>query len=299
MKKFINGMILIVILLLVVLYQNDITSFIMRTYIYPQKVVITESPSYQKENKDFFINTTDDFIIKDEKQILEVLYTILNNGWNSFTFYCDYGYDTCIDDFKEYFNNSFLLSSINVSVHPYNSYRSIQLQVAKYNKLTLNVSKLYSADKIAYINNKVNTIYNEVTNDKMTTREKILAIHDYLVKHTVYDQDYKKPFSNSNSAYGLFAEGKAICSGYADAMQLFLIKMNVPNYKLTSDNHIWNYVYLDNAWYHLDVSWDDPVTTNGKDKLIHDYFLIDDATLKSYHDGEHNYNNIFVIKNNS
>ncbi len=298
MKKAINVLIFIVILLLVILYQNNITTFIMRTFIYPQTVNIPTSTAYHKENKSFFLSITNDFIIKKESQIPDVIYTVLDSGWNNFSFYCDYNYSSCIDDFKKYFDNSFLLSSINVSIHPYNTYRNIQLQISNYNKLTLNINRLYTPDEITYLDNKVDTIYNEVTNSSMSVREKILSIHDYIANHTYYDQNYTKVMGNSNNAYGALAEGKAICSGYADAMQLFLIKMNVPNYKLTSNDHIWNYVYLDNAWYHLDVSWDDPVTSSGKDKLIHSYFIIDDATLKSYHDGEHDYNNLFVIKNN-
>ena len=38
-------------------------------------------------------------------------------------------------------------------------------------------------------------------------------------------------------------------------------------------------VYLDGKWYHLDLTWDDPLTTSGKNMLLHDYFLITDKEL--------------------
>ena len=65
-------------------------------------------------------------------------------------------------------------------------------------------------------------------------------------------------------------------------MTLFLYKLNIPNYKVakTPDNtigfegHVWNAVYLNNNWLHLDLTWDDPVSKDGKNYLQHNYYLI-------------------------
>lgn len=55
-------------------------------------------------------------------------------------------------------------------------------------------------------------------------------------------------------------------------MAIFLNRLGIVNYRVTNDTHTWNAVYLNNVWYHLDVTWDDPI--NSEDILSHDYFLI-------------------------
>lgn len=65
-------------------------------------------------------------------------------------------------------------------------------------------------------------------------------------------------------------------------MALFLNKMGYTNYKVATTNetedktsgHVWNAVFLDGEWLHLDLTWDDPVSSDGKDYLYHKYFLI-------------------------
>ena len=73
-------------------------------------------------------------------------------------------------------------------------------------------------------------------------------------------------------------------------MMLFLEIFNIPNYKISTENHIWNYVNVDNEWLHLDLTWDDPITEDNKGILDDSYFLINDAQLKSIEKEEHNFN---------
>ena len=102
--------------------------------------------------------------------------------------------------------------------------------------------------------------------------------------------DYNITTYRSDIAYGPLLQGYGICGGYADAMELFLEKMGIINYKISSDQHVWNAVYLDQKWYHLDLTWDDPVTTNGENYLEHTFFMIDTPTLLATELSEHNFN---------
>ena len=72
-------------------------------------------------------------------------------------------------------------------------------------------------------------------------------------------------------------------------MAIFLSDIGIPNHKISTENHIWNAVYLDNNWYHLDLTWDDPVTSTGENMLIHDYFLITTAQLEQLDVSQHKY----------
>lgn len=55
------------------------------------------------------------------------------------------------------------------------------------------------------------------------------------------------------------------------------------------DNVHWNLVNVDNNWYHLDLTWDDPVTSNGTDVLEYDYFLITTTELEELESDQHNF----------
>ena len=68
-------------------------------------------------------------------------------------------------------------------------------------------------------------------------------------------------------------------------MAIFLKKYNIPNFKVVSENHIWNAVYLDEQWYHLDLTWDDPISDINVSRDT--YFLIDTKTLEKINDGTH------------
>ena len=75
-------------------------------------------------------------------------------------------------------------------------------------------------------------------------------------------------------------------------MELFLEKLNIESFKVSSEKHVWNAVYLNGNWYHLDLTWDDPVTNTGAQLLLHDYFLIDTNKLKSLKIDQHNYDEL-------
>ena len=53
---------------------------------------------------------------------------------------------------------------------------------------------------------------------------------------------------------------------------------------------MWNYVKVNDEWLHLDLTWDDPITTNGKPLLDDAFFLIDDDELRSKEKEQHAYN---------
>ena len=94
----------------------------------------------------------------------------------------------------------------------------------------------------------------------------------------------------SDNAYGVLIEGIGLCGGYTDTMSLFLDKLNVKNYKVSTNNHTWNRVYVNDKWLHLDLTWDDPISEDGKNILDHNYFLITTNELKDIEKNEHNYN---------
>lgn len=119
----------------------------------------------------------------------------------------------------------------------------------------------------------------------MTDLEKAIALHDYLVLFNAYDYDNLQAKTESPSvyrAYGALVNGSAVCQGYALAYKYLCEKAGIPCYMVTSDtmNHAWNLIQLDEEFYQVDVTWDDPVY----DRLGlvgHNYMFVSDSAFEN------------------
>ena len=143
-----------------------------------------------------------------------------------------------------------------------------------------------------YVNYITEDIIKKIITERMTTQDKIKAIHDYIINNTEYDKLKSEDINNdtykSNTAYGVLIQGYGICSGYSDAMAIFLDKLNIKNYRISNESHIWNLVYVNGTWKHLDATWDDPISEFNNNRET--YFLISSTELANLKDDTHNFN---------
>ena len=79
-------------------------------------------------------------------------------------------------------------------------------------------------------------------------------------------------------------------------MALFLNYFNIPNFKVASENHVWNVVFIDGQWLHLDLTWDDPILTSGEDVLDDTYFLITTSELNKLSDSQHHFDETIYVE---
>ncbi len=112
---------------------------------------------------------------------------------------------------------------------------------------------------------------------------KIISVHDFIVNNAEYE---KNPTSqNVYNMYGALIDYKAVCEGYAKGFKYLMDTLNIPcvvacgigtNNEGNTENHAWNYVYINDRWYALDSTWDDPIIIGyGKvtDSIRYHYFL--------------------------
>lgn len=258
---------------------------------------LTDNKYRKKENYDY-VKINENTTLKNKDDVKNMIYTYLDAGWNEYTVKCDADYLDCTNDIKEIVQNNTYLTDLSNFVHPFNTFDKINTTFAASGKVKLKKESRYSDSQIDTLNKKVDEIYKENYDSSKNVLENIKIFHDYIVNHTKYDQSNTTGLSNvgSSSAYGVLIDGIGICSGYSDAMQLFLEKMNVKNYRISSSTHEWNLVYVEGAWRHLDLTWDDPIMSDGSDALKEDYFLIDTNTLLSKDDGEHGFDSSIYIE---
>lgn len=249
--------------------------------------------------KDDNFNYVDDYTesgIKNRNDLINSIYYAINSGTDYIERYIDSEYTNYINDINTltaYNGAEFkkVISTLNNFVHPYNSSNNVKISYGGDYKIGITINRAYTQDEINEINNKVDKILNENVNNNMPPKEKIRVIHDYIIDHTEYDKLKYENKNNdtykSNTAYGVLIEGYGTCNGYADAMEIFLDKMNIINYKISNEEHIWNLVYLDGKWYHLDLTWDDPISDININRDT--YFLISTKTLEKINDGTHTF----------
>ncbi len=122
-----------------------------------------------------------------------------------------------------------------------------------------------------------------VVKPEMSDLEKALVLHDYIALNTEYDYQGYLNGNLPNSVFtieGTLVEGKAVCQGYALAYQYLLNKVGIESKYVASSamNHGWNLVKIFGRWYHVDVTWDDPVWDQ-LGQVKHQYFLLSDAGI--------------------
>ena len=293
MRKIIDSILSILIIIgcgFIYYYRYPIIKYVVRTY---ETLNVHETNNeYTKGNNYISFKRTTDFTPENKEELINVLYTILDNGMTSFIFNCDYD---CTEDAHDITKDN-TLSIINNYVHPYNSYNLFNIRVTEYNTVYVDIDKNYTDYEISAINNKMNIIIKEIIKDGMSDYEKIKAFHDYIINNTTYDSVEAELIENnettnltSHKAYNVLINGKGVCGGYTDSMAIFLNYLGINNFKISTAKHVWNVIRTNEGWKHIDVTWDDPVSKPGIDKLIHDYFMISSDEIKALDSTKHNF----------
>ncbi|NLK52794.1 MAG: DUF5050 domain-containing protein, partial [Syntrophomonadaceae bacterium] len=142
---------------------------------------------------------------------------------------------------------------------------------------------------VTVLNQKIASILGSAIKSNMCELEKELALHNYLVLNTAYDYENLKNNTIpelSYEAYGCLIDGIAVCDGYAKAMKLLLNQVGIEALRVIGEgkgeSHAWNLVKIDGFWYHLDVTWDDPVP-DVPNRVRYTYFNLPDSVMEKDH----------------
>lgn len=113
--------------------------------------------------------------------------------------------------------------------------------------------------------------------------EAVKALHDYLVLNLQYDLKYQ---SISHTPEGVMKNKTAVCDGYTRTMNLLLRFVGIESKYISGTGnggaHSWNLVKMEDGWYHLDVTWDDPIP-DVPGRIGYQYFLKNDAAMAKDH----------------
>lgn len=139
-----------------------------------------------------------------------------------------------------------------------------------------------TAEQNAIVLGKIDQIINMIPQDA-TEAEKVKFINDYLVVHTKYNVNSKV---SPHTPYSVLVNGEGVCEGYALAAFLMFEALDIEAKYVVGHAgapHAWNLVNVDGQWYHLDITWNDPVPDQGE-KVHYHYFLITDEKISNDHE---------------
>ncbi len=125
----------------------------------------------------------------------------------------------------------------------------------------------FCSDYCAYI---VDTETDAWMTDKLKARQ----LHDWLIRHVEYeDENGIERTSDTENwvssavffSYALNVRGsgigEAVCDGYTKAYNMLLAQAGIECYRLSTSSHSWNLAKIENQYYQIDVTHDDPITT--------------------------------------
>ena len=126
----------------------------------------------------------------------------------------------------------------------------------------------YSKEQVDSAQKYVDDLANQIISNTngYSDYQKIKYVHDWLVDNLEYDVTVSK--DNIRNIYGAAKNRSVVCEGYAKYFKYILNKMGIEcvlisgtatNSSGHSESHAWNYVKLNDKWYGVDVTWDDPI----------------------------------------
>ena len=117
--------------------------------------------------------------------------------------------------------------------------------------------------------------------DGMSDFEKEIKIIEWLVENCSYE---KGSNWSRSTAYSCIVLGKAQCSGYADAFLQTAKLCGLETRYVYNTAHAWNLIKLDGDWYHVDVTWEDPIGSSnnyGFGNLRNKYINLEDDRIRN------------------
>ena len=139
-----------------------------------------------------------------------------------------------------------------------------------------------SKEDVAKSKLEIQNVANKIQKNNDTYKS-IKNAHDYIISNIEYEKDTTE--NDIYNIYGTLVKNKAVCEGYAKSFKFLMDEMNIPciivcgtatRDENKSESHAWNYVKINDVWYAVDPTWDDPIIIgNGSPtrEMKYRYFL--------------------------
>lgn len=225
----------------------------------PDVSINEELPSYANDKTCFLRNS----LLNNKEQIIyDILYDGMINNKTTIKLSSVPGNFNSQADMKEMLSNAVysvlrdhpqLFMYSGAYTYEFSNTLSISSVVMEF-KTIMSVND--AQEKQKEIDKVVNDLITKMT--ELDEYNKSKYIYTYLAQNTTYQES-----ENAHNMYGCLVEGISVCEGYAEAYSYIMQKcgMDVAYISGTGKGelHAWNIIKIDNAWYHIDCTWGDPL----------------------------------------
>ena len=107
---------------------------------------------------------------------------------------------------------------------------------------------------MAFMEHALEEVKEQITQD-MSAYDKVKTVYTYLIDHAEYEAS-----EDDQNIAGIFWKKKAVCAGYARAVQYLLEQLGVPciyvegNARDSDEGHAWNIVEINGEQYYVDAT---------------------------------------------
>ena len=201
--------------------------------------------------------------LKETQEIAKTIYQgianhkdgiVINTGIDNYTY-------NEVEDIKNIYNT--VISTWDIGI--LTSRHSLNYQVSTDGWIRIIPVYLENNDNYANVYAELMKELDKIVsgvNSNWSDVEKALYLHEYLAVYYDYDYNNYTDYMDKelqHSAYGMLKKNMAVCEGYTLLYNILLQRVGVQSAMVESIelNHSWNLLYINNAWYHVDVTWDD------------------------------------------
>ncbi len=247
---------------------------------------------YDTIENNLYNMTAGNYEMKLSNEISDVLYE--DNGEEKL----DYSFQSAWDALTQDRTDTFFIDITNVNLKikktTYGNKVNYALSIAPDSNEGYLLKGLENKQTVHAVLNSIREQRDSIiSNASGSDYDKILQVHDWIIDNLEYESNIEN--SNVYNLYGALIEKKAVCEGYAEAFKYILDEMRIPcilvsgtatNSEGTTERHEWNYVQIDNKWYAVDSTWDDPVVKGlgyVSNSVKHKYFLIGSRKINRNH----------------
>lgn len=167
--------------------------------------------------------------------------------------------------------------------------RSSRYRNVSKNRVKIEFTMKYrmTREEEKWVVTEIRRVLGQIVQDAMSAVEKIVAVHDYIVRTYDYEMETKgSPFT----VYTFMHEKQGVCMAYALLFEKMMDELGIACYYVVGQadgegdlGHAWNMVQLEGEWFHVDATWNDLGKRTKAHAIRYRYFLRSDVFMKRDH----------------
>ncbi len=179
-----------------------------------------------------------------------------------------FGINALLFDHPEIFFLDITKMYMSTEITSFGPLKTYRVSIGNLKGETYLSESFFTEQSVNVVNEMLETVKSNVksTTVEGNTYDIVRTVHDYLIDTIDYDKTLSK--DNIYNIYGALINREAVCEGYAKSLKYILDDFGIPcvivcgigqNSNGETESHAWNYVKIEDDWYAVDATWDDPV----------------------------------------